>query len=109
MRRDGYSAADRIDFDLGCRSLKRWADQRQNATKLVDAPEQPHNARPKMTVPVYPTLAAILDLPTDDDIALRDVGVSRDDLKAKGDELLDLISAAGEDDNEWPSSAAART
>ena len=61
----GLSDAVCLDFDLGVRALKRWADRREAATHQVPD-NQPERKQRMKTVPTYPTLAAVLGLGTSD-------------------------------------------
>jgi len=83
----GLSDAVCLDFDLGVRALKRWADRREAATHLVPD-NQPERKQRMKTVPTYPTLAAVLGIDVDDaPVMPADVTTSRDlaDAMASGD------------------------
>ena len=80
-----------LDFDLGVRALKRWADRREAATHLV-ADHEPKRDKPMKAVPTYPTLAAVLGLGTSDAPAV----VAADTATARG-----LAAAMAGGDIDW--------
>jgi len=87
----GLSDAVCLDFDLGVRALKRWADRREAATHQVPD-NQPERKQRMKTVPTYPTLAAVLGLGTSDAPAV----VAADTATARG-----LAAAMAGGDIDW--------
>lgn len=98
MAADGYSAATRLDFDLACRALKRWADNREQMTRMVPMSESERNAKPKKAVPVYRTLAEVLALDEDaTETALAMSGLTPGEVDAMAE---DYFSGFGLDDED---------
>jgi hypothetical protein len=94
MREAGYAAATRLDFDLACRALKRWADEREKRTKLVTISDAEQKAKPKKAVPVFKTLAEVLALEPDEARAVaRETGLDDEAMDDLADELLGYLSA----------------
>lgn len=100
LAEEGHSPEACFDFDLAFMQFDHWVEGRKNETKRVSAPPSPK--RPTINVPRHETLADLLDLNSDEEIAANTPGFDeKADALALGDIDLSTFGVDPDPDDDY--------